>query len=198
MKMHAHAPPRWAERFLERLLPVRARQVVVGDLREEYVESMLPQRGKLRADIWFIWQVASFAVHFSQERGAMGMILSFVSWFCLASTCWLAVMEMLLHHAGYELRATMAGGFAIICLATILVRMLRMGKRAERWLWVGAAVLIGFGGEAFVHNARADHFEGFVFVISLALMLQGALMLMTLGWPTPGKERWLRQAGQSQ
>jgi hypothetical protein len=198
MKMPAHEPPRWAERILERLLPARARQVVVGDLREEYVEAMLPRRGKLRADMWYIQQVASFVPQFNQERGPMGMILSFVSWFTLASTCWLAVMEMLLRHAGYELRASMACGFAIICLATILVRMLRMGKRAERWLWVGAAVLIGFGGEAFVHNARADHFEGFVFVISLALMLQGALMLMTLGWPTPGNERWLRQAGQSQ
>ena len=113
----------------------------------------------------------------------MGMILSFVSWFSLASTCWLAVMEMLLRHQGYELRAFMAGGFAFICLATILVRMLHMGKSAERWLWAGAAVLSGFGGEAFLHNARAAHFEGFVFVISLVLVVQGALMLATLGRP---------------
>jgi hypothetical protein len=59
-------------------------------------------------------------------------------------------------------------------------------------LWAGAAVLIGFGGEAFLHNARAAHFEGFVFVISLTLMLQGVLMLLTLGWPTPVNERWVR------
>jgi len=187
--MPAHEPPRWAERFLERLLPARARQVVVGDLREEYVESMLPLRGKLRADLWYIQQIASFMPHFSQERGPMGTILSFVSWFCLASTCWLAVMEMLLRHDGYELRATMAGGFALICLATILVRMLRLGKRSERWLWAGAAVLIGCGGEAFLHNATADHFEGFAVVISVVLLLQGTLMLITLGRPAKGNAR---------
>jgi hypothetical protein len=198
MKMPVHGPPRWAERFLERLLPARARQVVVGDLREEYVESMLPRRGRLRADLWYIQQVASFVPQFGQEDGPMGVILTFVSWFSLASTCWLAMMEILLRHQGYELRASMAGGFALICLTTILVRMLRLGERTERWLWAGAAVLIGFGGEAFVHNARAAHFEGFVFVISLALMLQGVLMLLTLGWPTAGNERWLRTARPSQ
>jgi hypothetical protein len=29
-------------------------------------------------------------------------------------------------------------------------------------------------------------------------MLQGVLMLLTLGWPTAGNERWLRTARPSQ
>ena len=37
--------------------------------------------------------------------------------------------------------------------------------------------LIGIGGQAFLRNARAAHFEGFVLVISVALVMQGLLML---------------------
>jgi hypothetical protein len=59
--------------------------------------------------------------------------------------------------------------------------MLHVGFRGERWLWAGAAVLIVYGAQAFFRNARAMHFEGFVFIISLLLMLQGVLMLTTLG-----------------
>ena len=189
MKMSVHAPPRWAERFLERLLPARARQVVVGDLREEYLESMLPRRGRLRADLWFIRQVASFVPQFSREVSPMGKILLWFSWFTLVCTCWLALMEMLLRHPGFELRALLAIGIAAICMATIVVRMLHMGMRTERWLWLGAALLIGVGGEAFLHNATADHFEGFAVVISVVLLLQGTLMLITLCRPAKGNAR---------
>ena len=51
-----------------------------------------------------------------------------------------------------------------------------------------AAALIGFGVFSFLRNARASHFEGFVFVIAIVLVLQGLLMLLTLG----------RQSHQSQ
>ena len=66
-------------------------------------------------------------------------------------------------------------------LATLLVRLLHLGVRSERWLWAAAAALIGLGVFSFLRNARAAHFEGFVFVIAIVLMLQGLLMLITLG-----------------
>ena len=44
-----------------------------------------------------------------------------------------------------------------------------------------AAALIGLGVFSFLRNARAAHFEGFVFVIAIVLVLQGLLMLITLG-----------------
>ena len=119
----------------------------------------------------------------------MGKILLCVSWFTLACACWLVLMEMLLRHPGFELRASMAIGIAAICMATIVVRMLHMGMRTERWLWLGGALLIGVGGEAFLHNATADHFEGFAVVISVVLLLQGMLMLITLGRPAKGNPR---------
>jgi hypothetical protein len=66
-------------------------------------------------------------------------------------------------------------------LATLLVRLLHLGVRSERWLWAAAAALIGLGVFSFLRNARAAHFEGFVFVIAIVLVLQGLLMLATLG-----------------
>jgi hypothetical protein len=111
----------------------------------------------------------------------MGKLLLLISLFTLACACWLAFMETLLRHPGYAGRIGVALAIAFICAATILARMLHVGFRGERWLWAGAAVLIGVGGQAFFRNARAAHFEGFVFVISLVLVLQGVLMLATLG-----------------
>jgi hypothetical protein len=58
-------PPRWAEVLLERLLPDHARETVVGDLREEFIESTSPQRGRLRASLWYLRQVASFVPWFA-------------------------------------------------------------------------------------------------------------------------------------
>jgi hypothetical protein len=49
-------------------------------------------------------------------------------------------------------------------------------------------VLIGIGGQAFVRNARAAHFEGFVLVISVALVTQGLLMLAS-GMGQKGRAR---------
>jgi hypothetical protein len=111
----------------------------------------------------------------------MGKILLPVSLFTLACACWLAFMETVLRHPGYVARIGTALAIASICVATILVRMLHAGIRCERWLWLGAAALIGLGALAFFRNTRAAHFEGFVFVISLVLVVQGVLMLATLG-----------------
>jgi hypothetical protein len=181
MSGNDQSPPRWAETLLECLLCAAVRDAVVGDLHEEYVEAMAPRRGRLRADLWYIRQVMSFVPSFLKELGPMGKVLVGSSLFTMACACWLAFMEMILRHAGYGTRIGLALCIAIICALTILVRMLHAGASIERWLWICAAALIGIGAEAFFRNARSPHFEGFVFVISLVLVLQGLLMLMTLG-----------------
>jgi hypothetical protein len=181
MSAARHAPPRWAEALLERLLPDHARETIVGDLREEFIESVLPRRGLFGARIWYFRQVVSFAFWFTKEGSPVGKILLLVSSLSLASGCWLVVMEMLLRHPGYEGRIVTALIIVAICAGTILVRMLHAGYRCERWLWLGAAGLILIGVLAFLRNAHAAHFEGFVFVIALLLVLQGVLMLATMG-----------------
>jgi hypothetical protein len=111
----------------------------------------------------------------------MGKFLLLVSFFTLACAGWLAIMETVLRHPGYVARIGTALVIAAICVTTILVRMLHAGIRCERWLWLGAVALIALGVMAFFRNAHANHFEGFIFVISLVLVVQGVLMLATLG-----------------
>ena len=176
-----YAPPRWAEFWLERLLEARDRETVTGDVREEYAESMLPRFGRLRASLWYLRQCLSFARRCALEGGPMGKLLIFNSIVTMLCSCWLAVMELLLRHPGFAVRTAEAMAIATICLATLLARMLHVKERSERRLWPAALVLIWIGGSSFIRNARAAHFEGYVFVISIVLVLQGLLMLGALG-----------------
>jgi hypothetical protein len=174
-------PPRWAEALLERLLPLRDRQTVTGDLREEYAESVAPRVGRIRADVWYLRQIFSLVRKCVREGGAMANLPLISSLFTLLCSSWLAVMELVLRHSGYGTRFGVAICIGLICVSTILARMLHVGIRGERWLWIGAAVLIGIGVKSFIHNVRAAHFEGFVFIISLVLVAQGLLMLGFMG-----------------
>jgi hypothetical protein len=179
MSMNRQTPPRWVEVLLERLPSERDRETVVGDLREEYAESVLSKRGRVGANLWYLRQALSLLRRSLGEEGRMKKALLPLSMFTFACACWLGVMEMMLRHPGYGTRVGVAVLIALISMATVLVRMadVGVGARGERWLWVGAVLLIGIGGQAFVRNARAAHFEGFVLVISVALIVQGLLTL---------------------
>jgi hypothetical protein len=177
----AVAPPRWAEALLERLLAAADRETVAGDLREEFVEAVVPRVGRRRAEWWYLRQVASLALRPLADHGALRNGLLALSFFTLLCGCWLAYMEFVLQHDGYASRSGMDLGVAAVGLATIMGRLLHVGARGERWLWIGALALIAIGGSAFAQDAAAGHFEGFVLIISVALVAQGTLMLLTLG-----------------
>jgi len=113
----------------------------------------------------------------------VGKFLIVNSLVTLACACWLALMEIILRHPGFGMRAAVAVCISFICLATILARVLHVDVRRERWLWTGAVALLWIGADAFMNNRLAEHFEGFVLFISLVVVLQGALMLIVLGWP---------------
>ncbi len=55
---HAN-PPRWAEALLRRQLAPRDRDTIAGDLLEHYREVILPTRGRVRAQLWYVRQVVS-------------------------------------------------------------------------------------------------------------------------------------------
>jgi hypothetical protein len=179
--MNHQGPPRWAEFLLQRLLPARDRETVTGDLHEDYADFTVPQFGRLRANLWYLHQISSIARRCIGEGGIMTKLLSLTSAITLLCGCWLAFMECLLRHPGFATRAAVALLIAAAGAATLLVRLLHLGVRSERWLWAAAAALIGLGVFSFVRNARAVHFEGFVFLIAIVLVLQGLLMLVALG-----------------
>ena len=182
MNHKVQGPPRWAEWLLESLLPIKKREEIAGDLREEYVESMLPQRGRFRANLWYARHVLSFLPRALRESSMMGKLLIFVSGFTMICMFWLASMEMKLRHPGFGTRMAMDLCFAVTCLAAFLVRRLAAPRnRSEASLRAGGFLMMIFGALTFLENARSAHFEGFVFVISLVLVLQGTLMVLTLG-----------------
>jgi hypothetical protein len=186
MNSARNRPPRWAEALLERLLPDHARETIAGDLREEFIESVLPRKGLLGARIWYLRQVVSFVSWFAKEGTPVGKILLLVSSLSLACGCWLAVMEMLLRHPGYAGRIVTALIIIAICAGTLLARMLHAGYICERWLWLGAAGLILIGVLAFYRHAGLPHFDGFIIVIATLLVLQGILMFATMGRTSGG------------
>ena len=53
-------PPRWAHSLLPWLVRADRADNIDGDLLEEYREAILPQRGRRRADVWYVRQVAVF------------------------------------------------------------------------------------------------------------------------------------------
>jgi hypothetical protein len=189
MSEHEFTPPKWMERLLERLLPAHAREEIVGDLREEFIESVRPERSRFRASLWYARHVLSFMPAALRESRIMGKVLIFSSGFTMTCMFWLALMEMRLQHPGYGTRTALDICFAVACLATAVLRMLPSPRtRSERCLQGSGLLMIVFGAQAFLANAHRAHFEGFVFVIALLLMAQGMLMLLTLGRHGAGGE----------
>lgn len=174
-------PPRWAEAALERLLSPPDRQTVIGDLREEYAEAVLPERGRLQATFWYVGQAASLAQREVFKESGMRVALFLASLFSVLCCCWLVVMESILRHPGYVARAGFDAGIALVPLAAIAALTLGAGSRLNRWLRFLGSVPVLIAVWVVVRDARSPHFEGFALVVSLALGMQGVLMLTSLG-----------------
>ena len=58
--MNLDKPPTWAEVILRLSLKAADRDVVSGDLLEEYRASIVPARGKAAADVWYVLEVTGF------------------------------------------------------------------------------------------------------------------------------------------
>ncbi len=55
-------PPRWADSLLRSFLNSAEAETESGDLLEAYRDSILPDRGRWRADFWYVRQVAGYIV----------------------------------------------------------------------------------------------------------------------------------------
>lgn len=109
----------------------------------------------------------------------MRRVLLTVSFLTLLAAGWLAVMEMVLRHPGFVMRIAVALCIAAISALTFLAPRFHGRMRAQRRFYaIGGIILMGIGIQAFLRNARAAHFEGFVFVIASAIVLQGLLMVL--------------------
>src|ERR1700727_3171079 len=93
-----------------------------------------------------------------------------VSVFTVAVSGWLVAMEMLLRRQGYVAHAGEELCIGLIGLVTAFASAKPFSILAERCLLVPAVILIIIGGQAFLRNNRAVHFEGYIFVISIVLV----------------------------
>jgi hypothetical protein len=89
---------------------------------------------------------------------------------------WLTVMFVALHRPGFERGATMSALFvvqSVLAFAAVNGILRRAGWRVLAL--VGAAGIIWAGGRAVAATLSSPHFEGYAFLIGIALVLQGLL-----------------------
>src|SRR5215470_5392793 len=55
-------PPRWAEALMRAVLRPDDAEVECGDLLEAYRDSIYPDRGRCRANLWYVLQVVGYVV----------------------------------------------------------------------------------------------------------------------------------------
>jgi hypothetical protein len=173
--MTRESPPRWLERMLLLFLPARDRETISGDLLEEYREEQLPGSGSTRANLWYLRQSISFASVRMLGGPHMKQLLILMCLFVVAAGTWLGVMENVLKHPGYAGRSVIAACIALEGLITLLFLLVNGRPMFRVLVMTGAAAMVLLGASATVSILRAEHFEGFVLLIGLALILQGAL-----------------------
>ncbi|MBV9678786.1 MAG: hypothetical protein JO185_20790 [Acidobacteriaceae bacterium] len=178
--MNRQEPPLWLQRALLLLLRPRDRETVSGDLLEEYRQEKLPFLGSARANHWYGRQVMSFASIQILGGPVLKQLLISVCCFSIMAGIWLGVMENVLRHDGYRARSVVAACIVVQSLGTLLLILLSGHSVFRITIMLGAAAIILVGGSAFLNNMRSNHFEGFAFLISLALMIQGVLTFITL------------------
>ncbi len=110
-------------------------------------------------------------------------ILAAVCGFTALAGAWLCVMESVLKHNGYEMRALLDLAFVAQSLLTLAFVFGLLGG-AWRWIATAGAALVAYAGaSAIVGNFQRAHFEGFVMVIGAALVVQGLLTIAATAGP---------------
>jgi hypothetical protein len=178
--MTPYTPPHWMERLLRLTLATRDRETISGDLLEEYREAQVPGRGRLRANLWYLRQVADIAVIRLFGGAPMKYMLAILASATLIAGAWLGIMELLLQHPGYFGRAVTA--CCIIAQAGGTLFYLRaQGQRVLRAVLAFGGTALAALGLVSIHRVlHAAHFEGFVLLIGAALILQCIVTLVVL------------------
>ena len=178
--MSSDRPPEWLERILLIFVSARDRESIAGDLLEEYREERLPRLGSLRANSWYLRQSMSFAAVRITGGPRLRQVLTALCLFIVAAGIWLAVMENILKHNGYPGRSAVATCIVVQGLATLFALVIPGHAVFRAVVVTGAAGIVALGVWAVVRIWQSEHFEGFVLVIGLALIVQGSLTMLVL------------------
>lgn len=179
--MNTATPPRWADVVLRMLLAPQDRQTVSGDLLEEYRESIHPGRGRRRADLWYVSQVAGFAWRANRTWASL-LGVAFVA---RAALDWL--LPTADFHARSTVSTTVSAGICVCAgfLAAWRTHSPRVGALAGivTALFgavisiVGAALLLAIWHDAPTFAAiDGSGGLGEVFTLPVLLVVPGALL----------------------
>lgn len=102
--------------------------------------------------------------------------VSALSWFCAAAGLWLAAMEAVQRHAGFEGRLALAVLIAAHSIATALLP-------GRKFLILSAGAVLTVGVSAIRNTLTGNHFEGYALVIGVACVAQAILTVATVGPP---------------
>jgi hypothetical protein len=160
-------------------LPGRDRETISGDLLEEYREEQVPHLGSMRANVWYLCQSISF-LSVRSFGSPMKASLTWMSVFTTAAGVWLAVMENIQKHGGFDERSATAACITIQGLATVLCLVLDGRSIFRTLVLAGAVGAVLLGASAIKRILDAPHFEGFVLLVGSALIVQGVLAIMVV------------------
>ena len=194
-------PPSWAELALRAFLTERDFESVSGDLLEEYRENIYGNRGRLRADVWYVVQVFGFAwnnvgvwagifaVTFL-ARTAMDWHMptgDFQTRSTVSTLVALGIFIITGFWAGSRSGSYIAGGVVGLAIATLALPIQLAGAVLLLAGWHDQSVLAAISGSGGLAE---------VFTMPLITVLPG-LMFGTIGGVLGAKTRRLRASGEN-
>ncbi|HEV2618741.1 MAG TPA: permease prefix domain 2-containing transporter [Acidobacteriaceae bacterium] len=168
--------------FLRLLLSPRDRETVSGDLQEEFFEVKVPELGSFRARLWYLRQVLSFVP--ARTVAVLQPVLRLLSLCTALAGVWLGMMDVVLRHPGYGSQVVIAAMIVSQALLTLAALRFDRSGGLRATATAGSLIVLWIAGRALIAALRGPHFEGYILLISSALMVQATLALLTL----PGRK----------
>src|SRR5262245_8818386 len=106
-------PPRWADALLRSFLKSDESEAVSGDLLEVYRDSIRPRRGQWRADVWYVRQVASYAVGMPSTMNLRNWILAGLAF------CALTIIFSVLKYPDSQSDPDFRSNFLVLAVITV-------------------------------------------------------------------------------
>lgn len=173
-------PPAWMEFLLRFLLPARDRETVAGDLYEEFCDRCASQPNSVRASFWYLLQAVSFAPRRCRSAFIQPRMLVPLCAFTALCGCWLGAMDLRLRHPGYLGQTAIAASILLQALLTLGALHFRRNTFLRYLPMFGCPVLFWLAGKALIATMCGADMEGYILIISIALLYQASLTLCTL------------------
>lgn len=168
----------WMERLLMLFLAERDRETIPGDLLEEKA-ARAAELGPMRANLWYVAQILSFAPRGVVMASAKSSILSVFCIFTVLAGAWLGSMDFLLKHPGYLDREWIA--LTIVGQGVLtLIALYSKTRLLKIMAIIGTFSILWLASKAFYGVTHNPHFEGYIVLIAAALVIQSALTWLSM------------------